>query len=179
MNILITGICGFVGRVIAEELIAAGHKVVGIDNLSRAGSELNRAHLKKLGVNVIHGDIRSATDVDELPRADWLIDAAANPSVLAGVDGRTSSRQIVEHNLLGTVNLLEYCRRHTAGFILLSTSRVYSVRALAAIPVEVDGAAFRPKADANAGCRSERGRHHGIVLDRIACLLVWRHEACL
>jgi CDP-paratose 2-epimerase len=40
---------------------------------------------------------------------------------------------LVEHNLLGTINLLEYCKAHQAGFILLSTSRVYSVSALAAI----------------------------------------------
>jgi CDP-paratose 2-epimerase len=38
---------------------------------------------------------------------DWIIDAAANPSVLAGMDGVTSSRQVVENNLYGTINLLE------------------------------------------------------------------------
>jgi CDP-paratose 2-epimerase len=64
--------------------------------------------------------------------------------VLAGLDGRTSSRQLVEHNLGGTVNLLEYCKRHRAGFILLSTSRVYSIPPLAALPVEVANGAFRP-----------------------------------
>jgi len=52
-----------------------------------------------------------------VPAVDWVIDAAANPSVLAGVDGRTSSRQLVEHNLGGTVNLLEFCKAHRAGFV--------------------------------------------------------------
>jgi CDP-paratose 2-epimerase len=76
-----------------------------------------------------------------LPPVDWVIEAAANPSVLAGVDGRSSSRQLLEHNLLGTINTLEYARRSGAGFVLLSTSRVYSIAALAAIPVrERDGA---------------------------------------
>ena len=147
MNVLITGACGFVGRVLAEGLAAAGCTVVGFDNLSRPGSELNRSALRNLGVRFIHGDIRSATDVGELPAADWVIDAAANPSVLAGVDGKSSSRHVVEHNLYGTVNLLEYCRRHRAGFVLLSTSRVYSVPALASIAVEPHGAAFRPVED--------------------------------
>jgi CDP-paratose 2-epimerase len=78
-----------------------------------------------------------------------VIDAAANPSVLAGLDGRTSSRQLVEHNLAGTVNLLEYCKQHRAGLILLSTSRVYSIPPLAALPVEVVDGAFRPAAGAN------------------------------
>ena len=38
--------------------------------------------------------------------------------------------------MLGTVNVLEYCRRRNAGLILLSTSRVYSVSALSALPLE-------------------------------------------
>jgi CDP-paratose 2-epimerase len=64
--------------------------------------------------------------------------------VLAGIDGHTSSRQLVEHNLLGTVNLLEYCKRHGAGFILLSSSRVYSITPLAEMAVKVTDNAFRP-----------------------------------
>jgi CDP-paratose 2-epimerase len=64
--------------------------------------------------------------------------------VLAGVDGATSSRQLIEHNLYGTVNLLELAKRHHAGFILLSTSRVYSVKALSEIPVAAAADTFAP-----------------------------------
>ena len=42
----------------------------------------------------------------------------------------------MEHNLFGTINLLEYCKSHKAGLILLSTSRVYSASELAALPVK-------------------------------------------
>jgi CDP-paratose 2-epimerase len=62
--------------------------------------------------------------------------------VLAGIDGQTSSRQLIEHNLLGTINILEYCKRCGAGLILLSTSRVYSIAPLAEAEVEVQGEAF-------------------------------------
>jgi CDP-paratose 2-epimerase len=58
--------------------------------------------------------------------------------------GTTSSRQVVEHNLVGTINMLEYCRRHRAGFILLSTSRVYSTPPLARLPVCVVDRAYEP-----------------------------------
>jgi CDP-paratose 2-epimerase len=95
-----------------------------------------------LGVRVVHGDIRQASDFETLPAVDWVLDAAANPSVLAGVDGRSSSRQLVEHNLLGTVNLLEYCKARSAGLILLSSSRVYSVAALASLPLKACGNRF-------------------------------------
>jgi CDP-paratose 2-epimerase len=62
------------------------------------------------------------------------------------VDGKTSSRQLLEHNLLGTVNLLELARAWRSGFLMLSTSRVYSIRELAALPVEVNGDRFVPGA---------------------------------
>ena len=82
-----------------------------------------------------------------MPAADVVVDAAANPSVLAGIDGRTSSRQLVEHNLLGTLNVLEYCRAHRATLVMLSTSRVYSMRALAGVPLRVANDAFEPDDD--------------------------------
>lgn len=148
MRILISGVCGFVGTTLARAFVesGAGHALCGFDNFIRPGSETNRAELKRLGVKLFHGDLRSASDLESLPPADWVIDAAANPSVLAGSDGRTSSRQLVEHNLTGTVNLLEFCKQHRAGFILLSTSRVYSIARLATLPlVEKEGAfSLRP-----------------------------------
>jgi CDP-paratose 2-epimerase len=146
MRILISGICGFVGSALARALVASNPatRVAGFDNFIRPGSEANRAGLKGLGMKLFHADLRSASDLEALPDADFVIDAAANPSVLAGVDGRTSSRQVVEHNLGGTVNLLEYCKTRKAGFILLSTSRVYSITPLAALPVQVKDGAFVP-----------------------------------
>src|SRR5689334_7092246 len=108
MRILVTGICGFVGSTLARELLAAGHQVTGFDNFIRPGSETNRAPLEKLGAKVITADLRHAAQMDALPAADFVIDAAANPSVLAGVDGKTSSRELVDHNLTGTINVLEY-----------------------------------------------------------------------
>lgn len=147
MKILITGICGFVGSTLAAALIDVmpGAMVYGLDNFIRPGSEQNRQRLQRLGVKLFHGDIRCVSDFETLPAVDWVIDAAANPSVLAGIDGQTSSRQLIEHNLVGTINILEYCKRHRAGFILISTSRVYSIGSMAVVEVEVVGEAFRLK----------------------------------
>jgi CDP-paratose 2-epimerase len=144
MRFLISGICGFVGSTLARALLDRGHAVAGFDSFIRPGSETNRADLKARGARLFHADLRAASDVDALPDADFVIDAAANPSVLAGVDGRTSSRQLIEHNLGGTVNVLEYCKARKAGFILLSTSRVYAIAPLAGLPVAVRDGAFVP-----------------------------------
>jgi len=144
MKILITGVCGFVGSSLAESLREHidGLHIAGIDNLIRPGAETNRLRLQRLGVEFIHGDLRSSSDFAALPKCDWVIDAAANPSVLAGLDGAGSSRRLFEHNLAGLVNVLEYCREHRAGLLLLSSSRVYSIPALVAIPLRAQNNAF-------------------------------------
>ena len=138
MKILITGICGFAGSSIAKALLQSHSnlQIIGIDNFSRKGSELNIPELRNLGIDLFRGDIRVQTDIDTLPKVHWVIDCAANPSVLAGLERDSSSRQLMEHNLQGTINLLEYCKRHKAGLILLSTSRVYSALELANLPVK-------------------------------------------
>ncbi|MBV9769914.1 MAG: NAD-dependent epimerase/dehydratase family protein, partial [Bryobacterales bacterium] len=144
MKLLITGICGFVGSSLAEGLLERreGLSIWGIDNLMRPGSELNRARLRHLGVLLVHGDIRMASDFEPLPAVDWVIDAAANPSVLAGTQTGFSSRQLIEHNLSSVVNVLEYSKAHKAGLLLMSTSRVYSIQALTSLPLYAQGDAF-------------------------------------
>ncbi|MGA1997484.1 MAG: NAD-dependent epimerase/dehydratase family protein [Bryobacteraceae bacterium] len=144
MRILITGVCGFVGSTLAECLLerVEGLRVAGMDNLMRPGAETNRMRIERLGVEFVHGDLRSASDIAGLPACEWVIDAAANPSVLAGLSGAGSSRRLFEHNLAGFGNVLEYCREHKAGLLLLSSSRVYSIAALAAMPLRVRDQAF-------------------------------------
>jgi len=144
MKVLISGVCGFVGSHLARYLMESyeGITILGLDSLARPGSETNRDSLKRLGVELFHGDIRMASDLETLPVTDWVIDAAAQPSVLAGRDGKTSTRQLLEHNLVGTINLLEYCRASRAGLILLSTSRVYSIPALTHLPLQVEFSAY-------------------------------------
>jgi CDP-paratose 2-epimerase len=146
MKLLITGICGFVGSSLAKYLRddSSDWEIHGLDNFIRPGSERNRLELKRLGVKVRHGDLRNASDFETLPPVDAVIDAAANPSVLAGIDQSTSSRQLVEHNLASTINLLEYCKAYHSSFLLLSTSRVYSIPLLASLPVTVINDAFVP-----------------------------------
>jgi CDP-paratose 2-epimerase len=145
MKILITGICGFAGSNLARSLMerVENLSIIGIDNLMRPGSETNRGALKRLGVDVLHGDVRNPSDFETIPKVDWIIDAAANPSVLAGVNGSATSRQLFEHNLASVFNALEYCKLHRAGFLLLSTSRVYSIMALASLPLKIEDGAFR------------------------------------
>ena len=153
MKLLVTGAAGFAGTNIIRHLLKLipSVSIFGLDNFSRRGSELNIKELLDLKVELLRCDIRSQSDVESIPKVDWVIDCAAIPSVLAGVDGQVSSRQLMEHNLLGTINLLEYCKMHKTGLILLSTSRVYSATQLAALPVETSNNRFELKQSETVG----------------------------
>jgi CDP-paratose 2-epimerase len=145
MKILITGICGFVGSTLARELLQSREdlQITGIDNFIRRGSEQNLEPLRRLGIDIRTGDLRFPEDLNTLPATDWVIDCAANPSVLAGLDD-AGPKELLDHNLTGTIHMLEYCRKHHVGLILLSTSRVYSIEALSKITTIEDGSALRP-----------------------------------
>lgn len=133
-TIVITGGAGFVGGNLAIALKERKHgsQIIAFDSLKRRGSELQLARLKAAGVSFVHGDIRSASDLRELPSMDVLIDAAAEPSVLAGVNG--SPKYVLNTNYGGAANSLELCRERHAAFMLLSTSRVLPHKRLNDLP---------------------------------------------
>lgn len=127
MKLLITGGAGFAGSSLGLAVKDAypGYEVIAMDNLRRRGSELNLKRLRAHGITFVHGDVRNKEDFMALPRVDVVIDASAEPSVLAGVaDG---PEYVIHANLGGTVNCLSYAAAHGAAFIFLSTSRVYPI----------------------------------------------------
>ena len=133
MRILISGGAGFVGSSLARAFRGDGHEVVAFDNLRRRGSELNLAAFKAEGIGFQHGDVRVAADWADLPGDyDLVIDAAAEPSVHAGTAGG-SPRYVLDTNLVGTLNCLEFCSRRAPRLLFLSTSRVYSIAPLQAL----------------------------------------------
>jgi CDP-paratose 2-epimerase len=146
MKILITGACGFVGATLTRELTKQLKKpeIWGLDNFLREGSRSNLQPLLTQGVKVLDGDIRRPGDLARIPKVDWVIDCAAEPSVLAGTGTGMTSFDLLDHNLIGTIRMLEFCKQHGAGFILMSTSRVYSIRPLASIRVKSSKGAYRP-----------------------------------
>ena len=132
MKILITGGCGFVGSNLAVlfKQFYTDVEVYCLDNLSRRGSEINLKKVLASGGQFVHGDVRLKTDFDRIPAVDIVIDAAAEPSVLAGkIPGELEN--LIDTNLNGTINTLYFAKKHQAAIIFLSTSRVYPYDTLA------------------------------------------------
>ncbi len=116
MKILVTGGAGFIGSHVADALIAAGHEVVIVDNLS-TGRESNLNPKAKF----IKMDIRD-------PRLDEVF-AAERPEIVDHHAAQTAvSRSVAEPlfdtevNINGSINLLECARRRgVRKFIYIST----------------------------------------------------------
>ncbi|GAB1544992.1 NAD-dependent epimerase/dehydratase family protein [Scytonema sp. NUACC21] len=134
-KVLVLGGAGFIGSSVAIGLKEnyPDWQVICLDNLRRRGSELNLPRFKQMGIEFVHGDIRSPTDLDPTVfKVDNIIDCSAEPSVLAGF---SSPQYVLQTNLLGTINILELARMTQARLLFLSTSRVYPIAALSSINI--------------------------------------------
>ena len=165
MKLLITGGAGFVGSSLAISLKQnyPDYQIFALDNLKRRGSELSLSRLKAAGIEFLHGDIRSKEDFDALPAVDTVIEASAEPSVLAGLDGTPD--YLINTNLFGTVNCLNYALKHQANFIFLSTSRVYPIKTIETLRFEETETRFKLTDDQPVPGVSSRGIAENFPLD--------------
>ena len=141
-TVLVTGGAGFVGSSLAIRLKKnyPAYRVIALDNLKRRGSELNLFRLKEAEIEFVHGDIRNTEDFDKLPFVNTVIEASAEPSVLAGVN--EPPNYVVNTNLLGTINCLNFAVKNQSDFIFLSTSRVYPIENIEQIRFEENSTRF-------------------------------------
>jgi CDP-paratose 2-epimerase len=130
LRVVVTGGAGFVGGHVALAIAEAveGAEVVAFDSLRRRGSEGNLDRLRRGGVAFVHGDVRARADLESVGRFDFLVECSADPAVTAVDDGRREFA--LDTNLQGAIRCAEACRRHGAGLLFLSTSRVYPMAAL-------------------------------------------------
>lgn len=156
-TVLIPGGAGFVGSSLALALKQRhpDWEIICLDNLRRRGSELNLSRFRAVGIQFVHGDVRSAADLDPAAFAvSTIIDCSAEPSVLAGFN---SPQYVIQTNLLGTVHILELARQVQARLLFLSTSRVYPIQALTSLTLHETATRFELSADQPLGGASAQG----------------------
>ena len=133
VKIMIAGGCGFIGSSLAKFFLNkyTNSQVYIFDNLMRKGSELNLKRLKNDRLFFIKGDLSIKKNFLKLPTCDFFIDAAADPSVLSGIDSTITG--IINNNFISTLNAIEWCANTGCKFMFLSTSRVYPIQKLDSI----------------------------------------------
>jgi CDP-paratose 2-epimerase len=164
-TILITGGAGFVGSnlSILFKTKYPNYEVIAFDNLKRRGSELNLKRFAEVGVKFIHGDIRNPEDLASVGPITHLIDACAEPSVLAGINSDPS--YLINTNLLGTIHCLNYAVKHNANFLFLSTSRVYPIEPITNIAFTEAETRFEVNAVQSIGGISPKGISEKFTLE--------------
>ena len=124
MKILVTGGCGFIGTNLCLHLNKNGAKVYSLDNLSKKGSEFNRAILKKKKIRNFNIDIKDFVKINKLPKFEIIIDCCAEAAVEIS---KKDIDRVINTNLIGTINILKKCKIDKSKIIFLSSSRVYSI----------------------------------------------------
>jgi dTDP-glucose 4,6-dehydratase len=119
MHILVTGAAGFLGSHLTDRLLAAGHSVVGVDNLS-TGDLDNLAHLRnEARFRFEQRDICQAFDPGPV---DYVFNLASPASPLEYLRMGIETLRV---GSVGTGNALEIALNHGAGFLHASTSECY------------------------------------------------------
>jgi len=132
MHLLITGAAGFIASRTVDLLLAAGHRVTGLDSLNDAYDvRLKHWRLERLqgrpGFDFQKIDITQLSELKPLFAGQPAFDAVINLAARAGVRQSVENPWVYfETNLTGTLNLLELCRQHgVPKFVLSSTSSLY------------------------------------------------------
>lgn len=122
MKILITGAAGFIGSHLADRLLADGHEVVGIDDLSTG-----KAANVPAGMELVIGDVAALSGLGDF---EVIYHCAAS------YRDRDAWERDTRTNVLGTIAVVREAQRSGARLIYLQTSLCYGLHP--ASPVQTD-----------------------------------------
>lgn len=131
MNVLITGVAGFVGHALAQRFLAEGNQVWGLDSLNSYYSvTLKQDRLKTIQVHqnfVFHHvdlcDREALFALFEANQFDYVVHLAAQAGVRYSLENPFAYS---DSNLTGFLNILEACRHHPPKHLVFaSSSSVY------------------------------------------------------
>ncbi|HYV16933.1 MAG TPA: UDP-glucose 4-epimerase GalE [Conexibacter sp.] len=120
MKLLVTGGAGYIGSIVARQLLAAGHEVAVLDNLSRGHREAIPA-----GARLLEVDLRDAAAVRDAVAEGF--DGALHFAALALVaESVAHPERYYRTNVAGTLNLLDALRAaDVKRLVFSSTCAVY------------------------------------------------------
>jgi len=120
MNIVITGGSGFVGSYLCENLINDGHKIIVIDNLLTGSKENINNLIGNENFSFIEQDVQDHIEIKD--DVDYVLHFASAASPKAYTEHPVNT---LKAGSVGTINTLGLAKKHSAEYLLASTSEVY------------------------------------------------------
>ncbi len=120
--VVVTGAAGFIGSHTCEQLLAAGHRVVGVDNFRTGKPENLAAALTHPGFELVEGDVSAPGVLDQIAgsfRPAAIVHLAALVSVQESIANPELNFQL---NVMATQLVAEAARRHGARRIVFASS---------------------------------------------------------
>jgi UDP-glucose 4-epimerase len=123
MKTFVTGAAGFIGSHLTDALLAAGHAVTGLDDLSTGRLDNLDAALRAERFRFVEGSVLDARLIDELTAgSDVVFHFAAAVGAFVIRDRELES---LRTNIHGTENVVEAAHRHGSALLVASTSEIY------------------------------------------------------
>jgi len=118
MKILLTGAAGFLGSNLTSHLLALGHEVIGLDDLSTGSLKNLDKQRQHDNFRFVEADVRNPFSFE----VDLIMNFACPASP---VHYQADPVRTIETNFLGMINVLHLARRNNAMVLQASTSEVY------------------------------------------------------
>lgn len=133
MNVLVTGVAGFIGCFAAKRLLAEGHTVLGLDNVNDyydTRLKRDRLHLLADTPGFVFfeqdvADFAALARIFETRRPEYVVHLAAQAGVRYSLENPFA---YIQSNIVGFFNILECCRRFPVSHLVYaSSSSVYGL----------------------------------------------------
>ena len=134
MKVLVTGGAGFIGSHIVDQLLAEGHQVVVVDDLSTGSLDNVNPQASFVRLSVLDGELLGLFAREKF---DAALHLAAQTIVGSSLEHPDIDARV---NVLGTLQVLEGCRQHgVERIIFASSAAVYGDVADLPVPEEAPG----------------------------------------
>jgi len=135
VRILITGGAGFIGSNLVDALMAQGHEVTVLDNLSVGKIQNIAHHLESERFHFVNDSILNVTTLERLIRqSDLIYHLAAVVGVKYVVEDPLNA---IITNVRGTENVLELAYKYWVRTVIASSSEIYGKST--EVPLQEDG----------------------------------------